>query len=388
MSHHKILHLDLDAFFCAVEELYDPTLRGKPFAVGGRAETRGVIASCSYAARQFGVRSAMPTSRALRLCPQLILLPSRHHTYGELSQRVIAILDDYTPLVEQISIDEAFLDLSDLPDDPGLLARRIQARIREELDLPCSIGAATNKLVAKIASDAGKSAVRTGQPPQAILVVPPGREEAFLAPLPVGRLWGVGPKMTARLDELGVKTIGDLAHWPAEDLARRFGKWGEAMSRHARGLDESPVNVEHEAKSISKEITFARDIADGGELRQTLRALAEGVGAQLRRHSLSGHTVKLKLRWPDFSTVTRQASLKQPTDSDGEIIAAAQQLFAQLWREGQAVRLIGVGVSGLAPTSHQLSLWDTNTERERRLLLTLDALRARFGDRIVRRGKA
>lgn len=387
MSQRKVLHLDLDAFFCAVEELYDPTLRGKPFAVGGRAETRGVIASCSYAARQFGVRSAMPTSRALRLCPQLILLPPRHHTYGELSQRVMAILDDYTPLVEQISIDEAFLDLSDLPDEPGLLARRIQARIREELDLPCSIGAATNKLVAKIASDMGKSTVRTGQPPQAILVVPPGGEETFLAPLPVGRLWGVGPKMTVRLEEMGVKTIGELARWPAEDLARRFGKWGEAMSRHARGLDESPVITEREAKSISKEVTFARDVADGNQLQQTLRALAEEVGAQLRHHALSGHTVKLKLRWPDFSTVTRQASLKQPTDSDGEIVAAAQQLFAALWREGQAVRLIGVGLSGLGPTSHQLSLWDTNAERERRLLLTLDALRARFGDKVVRRGK-
>ncbi|MBI4771414.1 MAG: DNA polymerase IV, partial [Chloroflexi bacterium] len=203
----KILHLDLDAFFCAVEEQRDPALRGQAFAVGGRPEARGVVASCSYAARRFGVRSAMPMARAVKLCSGLIIVPSRHKVYSDVSRQVMERLYDLTPLVEQISIDEAFLDVSDLPESGEALARRLQATMRDELRLPCSLGVATNKLVAKIASDVGKAAARTGAPPNAILVVPPGEEAAFLAPLPAAALWGVGPKTATRLAGLGIHTI-------------------------------------------------------------------------------------------------------------------------------------------------------------------------------------
>ena len=383
----KILHLDLDAFFCAVEEQHDPSLRRKPFAVGGRPQARGVVSSCSYAARQFGVRSAMPMAKAFRLCPQLIIVPPRHDVYYQVSRQVMEILHNWTPLVEQVSVDEAFLDLSDLPDSPEALARRLQGNINKQLGLPCSIGAATNKLVAKIATEVGKGAVHTGDYPNAIQVVPPGEEAAFLAPLPTEMLWGVGPKTAARLAELGIKTIGEIARWPEADLVRRFGQNGELLARRARGIDNRPVVTEHAAKSISQEITFARDVRDGESLRQTLRGLTKEVGYRLRRAELSGATVRLKLRWPDFTTITRQATLPQPTDQDGEIYAAALQLFDKVWPVGRPVRLIGVGVSELQPTCRQLSLWDTDAERERRLLTTLDTLRERFGDRAVQRGR-
>ncbi len=383
----KILHLDLDAFFCAVEEQHNPALRGQPFAVGGQPDARGVVSSCSYAARRYGVHSAMPMARALRLCPALIVVPVRHGIYGEVSRRVMAILSELTPLVEQISIDEAFLDVSDLPDDPGEIARRLQTLINERLGLPCSIGAASNKLVAKIATDHAKSLAREGSYPKAILVVPPGQEAAFLALLPASALWGVGPKTAAALAKLGIHTIGQIAAWSEADLARRFGAHGHDLARRARGEDDRPVVTEHEAKSASQEITFAHDVCDGEELRRTLHSLADGVGRRLRREGVSGVTVRLKLRWPDFTTLTRQTTLPEPTDQDGEIYAAALALFDMVWREGRAVRLLGVGVTGLTPTRRQLTLWDTARQRERRLLVTLDALRERFGDGVVRRGK-
>ena len=319
----KILHLDLDAFFCAVEELRDPTLKQKPFAVGGSPEGRGVVASCSYAARQFGVRSAMPMSEAVRCCPNLIIVGNARGEYSRMSGRVMAYLHDMSPLVEQISIDEAFLDVSDLPDEAEILARRLQSTICTELDLPCSLGVATNKLVAKIANDVGKGRVRSGKYPNAITVVPPGEEAAFLAPLPVQALWGVGPKTAERLAAWGMNTIGDIAKWPEDDMARRLGKHGQDLARRARGIDNRPLVTEREAKSISKEVTFIQDVSDGDELRRTLRKLAEGVGRNLRRQKLSGSTVKLKLRWPDFTTLTRQTTLPRPTDQDSEIVGAA-----------------------------------------------------------------
>ena len=226
-----ILHIDLDAFYCAVEETRNPDLRGKAFAVGGRPDERGVVASCSYAARRMGVRSAMPMSRALRLCPGLIIVSSRHSLYSEISRQVMQRLHYLTHLVEQISIDEAFLDISGIREAPEITARGLQSRIRDELQLPCSIGIASNKLVAKIATEVGKSlALREikekGEikPPNAVTVVPPGEESAFLAPLPADMLWGVGPKTSARLTELGIYTIGDIAKWPESELIRMFGE--------------------------------------------------------------------------------------------------------------------------------------------------------------------
>ncbi len=381
----KILHLDLDAFFCAVEEQRDPSLRGKPFAVGGRPEERGVVASCSYPARRFGVHSAMPMSRALGLCPDLIIVSSRHHVYGDVSRQVMERLENMAPLLEQISIDEAFLDISDLPEPGENAARRLQETINRELGLPCSLGVATNKLVAKIANDVGKSGARKGQPPNAITVVPPGEEAAILAPLPAGALWGVGPKTAARLAELGIHTIGDITRWPEDALANLFGKNGHDLALRARGIDDSPIATSHAAKSISQETTFTRDISSGETLRQTLRELSEGVGRQLRSSNLSGTTVKLKLRWPDFSTLTRQVTLPQATDQDGEIFAAALQLFEKEWKPRHAVRLLGVGVSGLGPPVRQLSLWDARSQKDRRLQETLDTLRARYGRSAIQR---
>jgi DNA polymerase-4 len=382
----KILHLDLDAFFCAVEEQRDPSLRGQPFAVGGRPESRGVVASCSYAARQFGLHSAMPMARAVRQCPQLVIVPSRYGAYQAASRQVMARLHQLTPLVEQLSIDEAFLDVSDLPERAELIARRLQSAINRELALPCSLGVAANKLVAKIANNVGKAAVKSDRPPNTIKVVPPGQEAAFLAPLPVTELWGVGPKTAAQLAQIGVRTIGDLARRSEADLVRRFGKLGGDLARRARGLDERPVETEHEAKSISQETTFARDINDPITLRRTLRQLSEQVGRRLRRKGLRGTTVKIKLRWSDFTTLTRQATLEQPTDLDGDIFAAAGRLFDQTWPPGKRVRLVGVGVTGFDTSAYQLGLWDAPPEETHRLQETLDELRDRFGREAIRRG--
>jgi DNA polymerase-4 len=381
----KILHIDLDAFFCAVEEQRDPSLHGKPFAVGGRPDQRGVVASCSYAARQFGVRSAMPMSRALRLCPLLLIVHHHFDLYHAASDKVMDILRNTTPLVEQISIDEAFLDVSGLPEAAEVIAHRLQAKINETLDLPCSLGVATNKLVAKIANNVGKSGAQAGMPPNAIKVVPPGQEAEFLAPLPAGDLWGIGPKTAERLAELGLHTIGDLARWPEDDLARRFGKGGVEMSLHARGIDDRPIETEHEIKSISNETTFARDVSDRETLTHTLRVLVDEVGRRLRKSGLSGTTVHIKLRWSDFTTLTRQVTLRQPIDLDSEIYAAALQLFEKNWPDGKPVRLIGVGVSGFEQPARQLGLWDAPNRPSERLQSALDELRERFGDEAIRR---
>ncbi len=382
-----ILHLDLDAFFCAVEELHDPSLRGKAFAVGGRPEGRGVVASCSYAARQFGVRSAMPMSRALRLCPGLLVISHHFGNYGEMSEKVMERLNDLSPLVEQISIDEAFVDISDLREPPEAIARRLQKRVNDELGLPCSVGVATNKLVAKIATEVGKKTAKKESPPNAVTIVPPGTESAFLEPLAATMLWGVGPKTASKLAEIGIKTIGDIAHHPAEDLARRFGENGRDLARRARGMDDSPISTGHEAKSISQETTFPHDVRDDKLLADTLRKLSAQVGRRLRQAGIAGVTVKLKLRWPDFTTLTRQVTLSQPTDQDEEIYHLVLDLMGKVRLKGKAVRLIGVGVSGLGTPLRQLGLWDADSEKSRRLQEALDTVRARFGEKAIQRGK-
>jgi DNA polymerase-4 len=383
--HRKIIHFDLDAFFCAVEELRDASLRGKAFAVGGRPEERGVVASCSYPARQRGVHSAMPMSQAVRLCPQLVIVPARHRAYRSTSEKVMAHLRDLTPLVEQLSIDEAFLDVTALAAPGETLARRLQTTINEALHLSCSLGVASNKLVAKIANSVGKAAAADGRPPNRVTIVPAGEEASFLAPLPADALWGVGPKTASKLADLGIHTIGDLAHWPEADLVRRFGKNGADLAQHARGLDHRPVVTDRESKSISAEITFVRDVDDGAELRRTLQAQAEEVSRSLRTKQLFGATVKLKLRWADFTTLTRQTTLAQATDDPAEIYRAAERLFASSWN-GQPVRLIGVGVSGLVTAARQLGLWDRPNEKEERLQQALRGLQARFGAKVIKRG--
>ena len=382
----KILHIDLDAFFCSVEENNNPSLRGKPFAVGGRPDERGVVASCSYAARMFGIHSAMPMARAIKLCPELIIVPGRHGDYGKISKQVMEYLSTLTPLIEQVSIDEAFLDLSDLPESGDILAKTIQKYILDHFHLPCSIGVATNKLVAKIATNVGKASNRSAHSPQAIRVVPPGQEADFLAPLPTKALWGIGPKTAARLDEIGIHTIGDVSHMPKQDLIKYLGKFGEELEKRALGIDESPIHTSHEVKSVSNETTFSHDITDVQILYETLHRLSESVGRRLRKHNLKGSTVKLKLRWQDFTTLTRQETLPVPTNDDREIYASTRNLFNKTWKKGRPVRLLGVGVTQFSKLVKQLGLWDTQNKKDVNLLTAVDVLRDRFGKNTIMRG--
>ena len=415
----KILHLDLDAFFCSVEELRDPSLRGKPFAVGGPPEQRGVVASCSYAARRFGVRSAMPMSRAVRLCPDLIVIPHDFKAYRAMSSKVMSILHEYTPLVEQISIDEAFLDITELREPAEQIARVVQKRINAELRLSCSFGVATNKLVAKIANNIGKDAKKkdtTGAPPNAIMAIAIGQEASFLAPLATNELWGVGPKTAEALAALGIHTIGDIARYSEQTLIKQFGKNGCDLWRHAQGIDERPLETERETKSVSRETTFVQDVRDTALLCRTLAELCEDVSRQLRKEKLRGTTIKIKLRWSDFRTLTRQTTLPNPTDDGTEILKQAQRLLDKHRPSENALRLLGVGVSHFVEPTTQLSLWDApatsvNTEptpmatptarvvetqsdtvsigvpnpKQEKLRSALDALRSRFGEQTVKR---
>jgi DNA polymerase-4 len=373
-----ILHVDLDAFFCSVEEKFTPELKGKAFVVGGDPQGRGVVTSASYAARRFGVRSAMPTARAVRLCPELIIVPPRHGVYGEESDRVMDILREAAPVVEQISVDEAFLDVSDDPRPGEQVARELGRAIRSACDLPTSWGVAGSKLVAKIATEVGK--------PNGLIVVPAGGEAAFLAPLPVEMLWGVGPRTREQLAPLGLRTIGDLASKSNAWLTAHLGPHGIELAARARGEDTRPVEEGREARSMSNETTFAHDLSDPVELLRTLRGLSDSVGERLREAGLAGTTVRLKLRWPDFATLTRQVRLPQPTDQDGEIFEAARDLFEKVWKKGKSVRLLGVGVAHLGERLRQLSLFDAAWQHDVRLLSAIDAIRARYGRDAVHRG--
>lgn len=346
-----IIHLDMDAFFAAVEVLQTPDLEGKPVVVGGRPSERGVVAAASYPARAFGVRSAMPMARALRLCPQAVVVPPHHGLYSDYSRRVMALLRQASPLVEQMSVDEAYIDLTGRVDDWERavdVGRRLQARVREEIGLSCSLGVATNKLVAKVASDHDK--------PGGLTVVAPGEEAAFLAPLPVRVLWGVGPVTAQKLAEMGVGTVGELAAVPEETLRARFGRHGVDMARQARGIDERPLLAEHKRKSVSQEATFARDLRDVSGLKRQLWRLCQGVSRRLREAELAAGTVAIKLRYADFATLSRQMTLAVPTDDEREIYRAALVLLKRAWERGRAVRLLGVAARNLSSPVGQLSL--------------------------------
>jgi DNA polymerase-4 len=306
----------------------------------------------------------------------------------------MAILRDQTPLVEQISIDEAFLDISDIQDEPQRVARGLQARIRDELHLPCSIGIAPNKLLAKLATEVGKAlalqrikAQGLTEPPNAVTVVGVGEEAAFLNPLPVDMLWGVGPKTNTRLTELGIRTIGDLAKWPEVELIRLFGENGRDLARHSKGIDDRPIVTEHETKSISQEITFSKDVRDDLALTKTLREMSTEVARQLRKNNLVGKTIKLKIRWPDFTTLTRQTTLNDPTAQDEIIAKTALELMNAVRKSNQAVRLIGVGISGLGAPIRQLGLWDMDHEKTRRLQQAIDALNEKYGRDVIHKGE-
>lgn len=382
----KILHVDLDAFFCSVEEKLDPALKGKPFATGGSPEGRGVVSSCSYAARQYGIHSAMPMRQAFRKYPQLLVVRGHYKEYSNQSKEVMKIIHGLTPLVEQISIDEAFLDVSDLPAEPKRIASDLQMAIYSNMNLPCSIGAASNKLVAKIATNIGKSKHKGNTPPMAINVIDPGKEQEFLDPLPVIEMWGIGPKTAEDFNSMGIRTIGDIVKFPQEILVKKFGNYAYDLIKRAMGIDDHPVSDLEGIKSVSNETTFFRDVNDKRELLMKIKQLSEKVAMRLRRKHLSGKTVKIKIRWPDFETHTRQLTLLQPTNQDSIIQQAACELFIQEWTGGKSVRLIGVGVTNLTNEVQQLSLFNDLYQRESKLLNAIDELQERFGEKSIRKG--
>jgi DNA polymerase-4 len=376
----------LDAFFCAVEEKFDPSLKGKPFATGGSPESRGVVSSCSYAARAYGIHSAMPMAQALRKLPGLIIVRGHYKDYVTFSRQVMDIIHQITPLVEQISIDEAFLDVTDLPQDAIEIARDLQKKIYGTLGLPCSIGVASNKLMAKMATNIGKSRHKGPTSPMAILCIPPGTEKEFLAPLPIDEMWGIGAKSAEKFKALGIHTIGDIPQQSLPWLQQHFGKFATDLFERAQGIDDRPVAEYEGVKSVSNEVTFFEDLGDQKLLLRTIRGLSEKVGERLRHKGLSGKTVRVKIRWPDFETITRQVTLTQPTDQDKVIFENASDLFLEEWKAGMKVRLIGVAVAQICDAYQQLSLLDHSFEKEKNLLDALDSLHERFGKDSIQKG--
>lgn len=378
-----VLHVDMDAFFASVEQLDHPEWRGRPVIVGGDPGTRGVVSTASYEARAFGVHSAMPAALAARLCPDAVWTHGSFARYHEVSAAVMAILRSHTPHVQAASIDEAYLDATPGTHgaDPVELARTIMREVAA-LGVTCSIGLATSKTVAKIASDMDK--------PNGLTVVRPGDEAAFLAPLPVGALPGIGPVSAARLTRLGTRTLGDLARLDDDTARAVLGSHGPSTVRRARGIDPRPVREERAAKSVSHEETFAEDLRDAKSVRDEVRRLAERTAARLRRHDMKGRTVTVKVRYADFTTRTAQRTLPRPVDSGEQVTSAAGALLDELWVEGVGVRLLGVGVSGFEEQVAQMELAldpsaataDTDSRRAT-VEHAVDAVRERFGDAAV-----
>lgn len=379
-----IIHVDMDAFYASVEERDDPTLVGKPVIVGGSAEARGVVAAANYEARKFGVHSAMSSKQAQQLCPHAVFTKWRMSHYAEVSKQIRVIFEQFTPLVEPLSLDEAFLDVAGserLFGPAAAIGRRIKERIRGELKLVASVGVAPTKFVAKIASDIEK--------PDGFVVVDADRVQEFLDPLPVGRLWGVGKVTGRRFDQLGVHTIGQLRERPLKALTDTFGPSGEHFWKLAHGIDERRVVPDREAKSISHETTFAVDIRDPDVLRACLVELVEQVARRLRRHQRRGRTVELKVRFADFHTITRSKSLEEATDVTQELLAAALGILAtKLPDRHLPVRLLGFGVHDLeTPGEVQGQLFeDTAREKQRQLDRVADQIADKFGRSAIRRG--
>jgi DNA polymerase-4 len=370
---HTILHVDMDAFYASVEQRDRPELRGRPVIVGADPKGRGVVSAASYEARRFGVHSAMPIGRAARLCPDAAFLPVDMDKYAGVSREVMAILADFTPLLEPLSIDEAFLDVTGterLHGDGAAVARTIKSRVTTALRLTASVGVAANKFVAKVASDLRK--------PDGLVVVAPGTEADFLAPLPVSRLWGVGRVTGAGLEAMGVSTIGQLAAVPVTYLETRFGESGRALHDLSLGRDDRAVEPFAAPKSMGAEETFGQDHRDVERLGATLREQAERVARELREEGYAGRCVTLKLRFADFSTLTRRHT-DDPTQ-DGLLIYRRARVLLERIPLRQPVRLIGLSVSGLGPAAAgQLSLLEPDTLRRERLARAMDRVTARFG---------
>jgi len=380
-----IAHVDMDCFFAAVEVLDNPALTGKPVIVGADpkgGKGRGVISAASYEARKFGVHSAQPVSKAFALCPKGIFLPGRMRRYSEISDRIMEILKGFTPQIEQISVDEAFLDLTGcqrLFGEPLEIARKIKTVIKNQLSLTASVGMGSNKLVAKIASDLQK--------PDGLVIVPEGGEKNFLAPMASGKLWGVGPKTADRLKQMGVETIGQLAEYDPKRLGVVFGKMGAYLHERANAIDEDPVSQGDQVRSMGREHTYDEDTASKEEIHRMLLTLSEQVAAALRAEGVKGRTITIKLRYQDFETHSYGRTVENAVDNAIEINTIARLLFDKNWQTFRKIRLIGVSASNLNQGKDQLSLFDDpkNKIKNEKLDKAVDEIREKYGRKAVKR---
>ncbi len=377
------MHIDLDAFFVSVEQVDDPSLKGKPVVVGGRPQGRGVVASASYEARAFGLRAGMPLVTASRLCPQAIFIQGSFPRYRDASQRFMTTLASFSPYLEPMGLDEAYLDATGFESIHGSarqMAAKIKQRVKAELGLTASIGIASGKVTAKVASELSK--------PDGLLEVAAGKERAFLSPLPIAKLPGIGKKTGHKLKSLSIDTIGKLSTMPLKALKSHFGASGEVLQRFASGIDDREVEPPASAKSTSRETTFGQDTRDRSLLKATLRYLGERVGADLRQKGKRARCITLKLRYADFTTFTRRQTLSQTTDSDQTIFDTGLKLLNRaLSEEKQAVRLIGIGVSELVEAGRQLEMLDTSAQRQEQLDKAIDRIRKKYGFTAIQTGR-
>ena len=384
MTGRTIIHIDLDSFFVSVEQVLNPELKGKPVVVGGKPDRRGVVATASYEARAFGLHSGMPLATAARLCPEAIFIEGNFTRYREASQKFMTILIDFSPFIEPMGIDEAYLDVTGFESIHGSIrqmAIKMKQRIQNELGLCASVGIASCKVVAKVASDFSK--------PDGLIEVTPGEERNFLAPLPVEKLPGVGKQAAKVVKGLGVHTIGDLSRMPHHALKSRLGSAGETLHRFANGVDDRQVLPPGEAKSISRETTFGENTRDRSFLEATLWAQSEKVGADLRQQGKQAKCVTLKLRYADFSTITRSHTLRESVDTDRAIFETGIRLLEKaLAMERQAARLIGIGVSNLVEASRQATLFTPSTKNLEELNRVIDRIRNRYGFGAIQTGRA
>ncbi|MCZ6512873.1 MAG: DNA polymerase IV [Nitrospinae bacterium] len=381
----SILHIDMDAFFVSVEQVRDPSLTGKPVIVGGDPDGRGVVAAASYEARAYGIHSAMPIARAKRLCPHAIFLRGSHHLYSEFSGRIFDILDRYSPLVEPMSLDEAYVDLTGCERLHGPMtetAERMHDEIKNTIGINASVGMAANKLMAKIASGMAK--------PNGLLRILPGHEAAFLAPLPIGRIPGIGPKSGEEFKRMGIHNVRDLAALPLELLEEVYGEWGYRLYQKARGVCESPVLKRDDTRSISRETTLEEDSTDPAFLESTLSGLVEKAASQLREEGLRARCVSLKLRYSDFKTVTRSHTLSDAACEDPIIFDTVRNLFRKLFTRRTRVRLIGVALTSLTSGAPpQMELFENLDARQwQKLYQGIDRLREKYGFRSILRGSS
>ncbi|MDO8578756.1 MAG: DNA polymerase IV [Dehalococcoidales bacterium] len=383
MAIRTIIHIDLNAFFVSVEQVLNPELKGKPVVVGGKPGRRGVVATAPYEARAFGLHSAMPIVTAARLCPEAIFIEGNFARYREFSQKFMAILNDFSPFIEPMGIDEAYMDVTGFESLHGSIrqmAVAMKQRIRNELVICASVGIASCKVVAKVASDLSK--------PDGLIEVPPGEERNFLAPLPVDKLPGVGKQSMKMMKSLCIHTIGDLAIVSALTLKSRFGSAGETMLNFANGIDDSKVLPPGESKSISRETTFGEDTRDRPFLKATLWRQSEKVGADLREKGKQARCVTLKLRYADFTTITRSRTVQENVGTDHAIFETGTELLEQaLTVEKQAVRLIGIGVSNLVEPSQQATLFTPSVRKLEELNKTVDRIRNRYGFGAIKTGR-